>query len=165
MIRTTRLAVALVVTLGLAGGAGAGCAHVPRGESLMDAVRTYNDGVRWERFTAAAATVPSRERDAFLDEREALAEDLRISDYEVVRVKDTGGDVADVQVKLTWYKDSEGTVRETWAKQRWERQGKAWRITDERKVRGEDMPGLDGEPAAAAVRPIIAPDAEPGVEP
>ncbi|MBE7447716.1 MAG: hypothetical protein HS111_02130 [Kofleriaceae bacterium] len=135
VVAWTALAVALAV-------AALACGHAPRGQPLMDAVRTYNDGVRWERFTAAAAAVPPAERDAFLDEREALARDLRISDYEVVRVKheDRG---ADVQVKLTWYRDSEGTVRETWARQRWERQGKAWRIVAERVVRGHDMPGLD----------------------
>lgn len=120
----------------------AACGAAPKGQSLMDAVRTYNDGVRWERFAAAASAVPARERDTFLDEREELAEDLRITDYEVVRVKDTG-DAAEVQIKLTWYKDSEGTVRDTWAKQAWERHGKAWRIVDEARVRGADMPGLE----------------------
>jgi hypothetical protein len=120
------------------------CGARPRSETLMDAVRTYNDGVRWERFSAAAAVVPPREREAFLDEREELAEDLRISEYEVVRVKDRG-DGADVQVKLTWYRDSVGTVRKTWARQRWERQGSSWRITGEERVRGDDMPGLDSK--------------------
>jgi hypothetical protein len=128
----------LVALAGLLGACGAAAKH----ETLMDAVRTYNDGVRWERFTAAAARVPSKEREEFLDEREALAEDLRITDYEVVRVKDRD-DGAEVQVKLTWYKDSEGTVRETWAKQAWERHGKAWRIVEESRVRGAEMPGLE----------------------
>lgn len=120
----------------------AACGAAPKGQTLMDAVRTYNDGVRWERFAAAASTVPAREREEFLDEREELAEDLRISDYEIVRVKDRG-EAADVQIKLTWYKDSEGTVRKTWAKQAWERHGKAWRIVEESWVRGADMPGLE----------------------
>lgn len=132
----------LVAAAALLGACGAPLQSAP---PLMDAVRTYNDGVRWERFTAAAAVVPPRERDEFLDEREALAEDLRISDYEVVRVKDKGDDAAEVQVKLTWYCDSVGTVRETWARQRWERQGKSWRITAEKHVRGDEMPGLDLE--------------------
>jgi len=126
----------------------AACGGAQRSESLMEAVRTYNDGVRWERFTAAAAVVPARERDAFLDEREELAEDLRISDYEIVRVKDRGPDAAEVQVKVTWYRDSIGTVKDTWAAQRWERQGKAWRIIGERLVRGEEMPGLETKEAA-----------------
>ncbi len=133
----------VVVAMGFAISSVA-CAHAPRGQPLMDAVRTYNDGVRWSRFTAAASAVPARQRDAFLDEREELAEDLRITDYEVVRVKDTG-DAANVHIKVTWYMDSEGTVRETWAAQSWERHGKAWRIVDERRVRGYEMPGLDGE--------------------
>jgi len=120
----------------------AGCGAAPHGQTLMDAVRTYNDGVRWSRFAAAASAVPARQREEFLDEREELAEDLRITDYEVVRVKEKGEE-ADVQVKLTWYKDSEGTVRETWAKQAWERHGKAWRIVAEDRVRGADMPGLE----------------------
>jgi hypothetical protein len=125
---------------------GAGCSAAPKGDTLMDAVRTYNEGVRWERF--AASRVPSQEREDFLDEREILAEDLRITDYEVVRVKDTG-EAADVQIKLTWYKDSEGTVRDTWVKQAWERQGKAWRIVGESLVRGAEMPGLDAPVAPA----------------
>jgi hypothetical protein len=131
----------MLLAVVLASG-GAGCGGAPKHETLMDAIRTYNEGVRWERFSAAAARVPAKEREAFLDEREELAEDLRITDYEVVRVKDKG-DAADVQVKLTWYKDSEGTVRETWAKQAWEHRGKAWRIVDESRVRGAEMPGLD----------------------
>ena len=52
------------------------------------------------------------------------------------------GDRADIQVKLTWYKDSQGTVHETWAAQRWELQGSAWRIVGEERVRGVPMPGL-----------------------
>jgi hypothetical protein len=120
----------------------AACGAAPHGETLMEAVRTYNDGVRWQRFAAAAKSVPARQREEFLDEREELAEDLRITDYEVVRVKEKG-EAADVQVKLTWYKDSEGTVRDTWAKQAWERRGKAWRIVGESRVRGAEMPGLE----------------------
>ena len=120
----------------------AACGAAPHGETLMDAVRTYNDGVRWSRFAAAARQVPARQREEFLDEREELAEDLRITDYEVVRVKEKG-ETADVQVKVTWYKDSEGTVRDTWAKQAWERRGKAWRIVGEARVRGAEMPGLE----------------------
>jgi hypothetical protein len=117
------------------------CGHAPRGESLLDAARTYNDGVRWERFAAAAVAIPPAEREAFLDERDELAEDLRITDCEVVRVKDEG-DSATIQVKLNWYLESEGIAHDTWAKQTWEHHGKSWRIVAEERVRGDAMPGL-----------------------
>jgi hypothetical protein len=157
IIRTVTAAVLVVAWTAAAAVflvAGAGCAHAPRGQPLMEAVRAYNDGVRWERFAVAASAVPARERDAFLDEREILAEDLNITDYEVVRVSDRGVDAAEVQVKVTWYRDSEGTVHETWARQAWERRGKAWRIVGERRVRGHEMPGLPaGENDATAGNP------------
>lgn len=121
-----------------------------RAWALTDAARTYNEGVRWERFEAAATVVPPAERAQFLDERDLLARDLRITDSEIVRL-DEHGRTADVSVKHTWYRDSEGTVRETVAAQRWERQGKAWRLVDEFRSRGDAMPGLrERDPAAGA---------------
>lgn len=147
-------AVGLAVVVGL----GLGCGGAAPRDTLLETVQTYNDGVRWQRFAAAAVAVPPAEREQFLDERDQLAEDLRITDYEVVRVADHGAR-AEIQVKLTWFRDSEGTVHDTWARQRWERQGGAWRVVDERRVRGEPMPGLaedadlaDGVPADPADR-------------
>jgi len=145
----------VVLVIAVAAAAAAACSHVPKGESLLDTARTYNDGVRWERFAAAATAVPPREREAFLDERDELAEDLRITDYEIVRVKERD-DSAEIQVKLSWYLDSEGTVRDTWARQSWERHGRSWRIVAEERVRGAAMPGLPdgkGDPAEADDEP------------
>ena len=80
----------------------AACASAPRsGEDLFESVRTYHEGVRWERFPAAASRVPPAERDEFVEERDRLAEDLRISDYEVVRVAAKTDRRAQVQVKYT----------------------------------------------------------------
>ena len=134
------------------------CGGAAQRDLLMESVHTYNEGVRWERFTAAAAVVPPAERDDFLDEREALADDLRITDVEIVRVA-ARGERADIQVKMSWYLDSRGTVNETWVRQRWERQGAAWRVVDERRVRGDAMPGLaepfegDADDTAATAGP------------
>jgi hypothetical protein len=116
-------------------------------EPLTDAVRSYNDGVRWERFAVAAVHVPPSERATFVDEADERAKDLKITDYEVVKVEPKGEREAHVQVKLEWYKDSEGTVHETHAMQTWEKHGKVWFVVDEARVRGTEMPGLP-EPIA-----------------
>jgi len=137
-----------------------GCGGAPKsGDDLMVSVRTYNEGVRWERLTAAASRVPPAEREDFVDERDELAEDLKITDWEVKRVADSGKDRAFVHVKYTWYLDDQGIVHETHAKQSWERKGKAWLIVDERRTRGEEMPGLpEADPEEATEEPA---DAEP----
>ena len=85
--------------------------------------------------------VPPAEQAAFLDERDLLAKDLRITNSEIVRVSERGR-TAEVTVKHDWYKETEGTLHVTVATQRWERQGKAWRLVDEWRARGDEMPGL-----------------------
>jgi hypothetical protein len=161
-------ALAILLTGALAASVAA-CGAAARRDVFMETVQTYNDGVRWERFTAAAVAVPPAERDQFLDEREELAEDLRITEVDIVRVANHG-DRADIQVKMSWYLDSQGTVNATWVRQRWERQGSAWRVVDERRVRGDRMPGLAEEPvddaddagAAASAASVPPTAAEPG---
>jgi hypothetical protein len=129
--------------------AGACAGPSGQGYALSDAVRAYTEGVKWERFDAAAAVIPPRERDLFLDERDQLAKDLRITETEILRLTQRGRR-AEVHVKLTWYRDSEGVVRTSVAAQRWERQGKAWRLVDEHRARGDEMPGLREDPEVAA---------------
>ena len=67
---------------------------------------------------------------------------MKITDYEVVKVDARGEREAQVQVKMSWYKSSEGTVHETHALQTWERHGKLWWMVDETRLRGAEMPGL-----------------------
>jgi hypothetical protein len=103
---------------------------------------TYNDGIRWDRLAVAASRVPPAEREDFVDEKDELGEDLKITDWEVKRVKAERGK-ARVHVEYTWYLDDEGIVRETHAIQRWEQRGSAWLMVGERRLRGAEMPGLD----------------------
>jgi hypothetical protein len=123
---------------------GPGCGAGTRGpEPLANAVRLYNDGVRWERFDQAAQKRPFAQRDDFLDERDQVHEDLRIHDYEVVRVRYGPQRLrARVHVKYSWYLNSRGVVRETHAVQRWEQQESLWIVTGETRLRGAPMPGL-----------------------
>ena len=119
-------------------------------ETLSDTIRSYNDGVRWERFAVAAVAVPPAERADFVDEMDARAKDLRISDYEIVRVDAKDEKLARVQIKMNWYLDSVGTLRETHSLQTWERKGKVWWMVKEVRYRGDEMPGLP-EPLDAPV--------------
>ncbi|HEY5938171.1 MAG TPA: hypothetical protein VIU61_26150 [Kofleriaceae bacterium] len=116
--------------------------HQKDQETLSESIRSFNDGVRWERFAMAASRLPPKQRGDFVDRMDERATDLKITDYEVVRVEPSGPKEAKVQVKLSWYKNSEGLLRETHAMQTWERVGKTWLMVDAARVRGAEMPGL-----------------------
>jgi hypothetical protein len=134
----------LGLALGLA-ACGANTAAQSR-ETLADSIRTYNDGVRWQRFTVAASLLPERERGRFADEMDQRANEVKITDYEVIRVDTKTAREAKVHVKLAWYRESEGKLLETHAVQTWERRGKSWLMVEEARLRGPEMPGLP-EPA------------------
>jgi hypothetical protein len=124
-----------------------GCGAIAQqGDTLMESVRTYDEGLRWGRYSAAATRVPPREREAFLDERDELAKDLHITDYDLIKVGAKHDDRATVEVKYSWFKETEGTLRETRAVQQWERHGASWMLVEERRSHGPEMPGL-AEPA------------------
>jgi hypothetical protein len=153
-------AMAVTFSLGACGGAQKDT------ETLTESVRNYNEGVRWERYTMAASSLPPKLRGAWVDEMDKRSKDLRITDYEILRLDSTGGRSAQVQVKMTWYMDSVGTVKETHAMQTWERKGKEWFMVDEVRLRGDEMPGLT-EPAASdekAVSPSESTPAENGAD-
>jgi hypothetical protein len=131
----TRIAAFALVALVGCGAAGR------NGETLLDSVRTYHEGVRWSRIPVAASRIPPAERADFITEWDELADDLRITDYEVVRVAEADR-TAHVEVKYTWYLDSRQVVHETRAAEQWERAGKVWLKVSDRRSRGEPMPGL-----------------------
>ncbi|MBV8762055.1 MAG: hypothetical protein JO257_32480 [Deltaproteobacteria bacterium] len=128
------------------------CGGIQQPEPLSDAIRSYNDGVRWERFEIAAVHIPVRERSKFVDDADERSKDIKITDYDIVKVEPRGDKEARVTVKLSWYKESEGTVHETRAVQTWEKHGKGWLLVDESRVKGPEMPGLP-EPLAVGETP------------
>ncbi len=134
-------AILLSAAVALATSACAG--QITKGDEFMVTVRSYNEDLRWQRLPGAASKIPPAQRVAFLDEREALEEDLRIDDWEVKRVRWSKDKVkAAVHVRFTWHSDRRGIVRNTTALQRWERHGKRWFMAEEHHLRGHDMPGL-----------------------
>ena len=135
-----------------------------RQEELSDAVRSYNDGMRWARWEIAASQIPPKERAEFVDEMDERGDNLKITDYDVVKVDTSGSKEAKVQIKVSWYLDDSGTLKETHAVQTWELQGKVWLMVKEARIRGDEMPGLtepDGDTAAVKTDPG-APAAGPG---
>jgi len=119
------------------------CGGVPQSnDTLGESIRSYNDGVRWGRYSVAAAKVPPKERASFIADMDERAETLKITDYDVVDVSAKGVREAKVRIKMSWYDDGEGTVHETHAMQTWERQGKLWFMVEEVRLRGKEMPGL-----------------------
>ncbi len=138
------LALRLLLATGCAAALSLGCGGVPKsGETLMESVQTYNEGVRWERFAAAASRLPAAQRMAFIDAADARSKDLKVTDYEVVRVASMSDKIAKVQVRLSWYRETEGTLRETHAVQTWRRSGKVWVLQGQARLRGPEMPGVD----------------------
>lgn len=118
-------------------------------DTLQESILNYNEGVRWERFESAASSLPPKLRSEFVDEMDQRAKDLNISQYDIVRVDKPTKKSAKVHIKVAWYKDSEGTLRETHALQTWERHGKTWWMVEETRLRGDEMPGLLDAPRAA----------------
>lgn len=164
--RSSLIVMASLALLVACGGARSGGT-----ETLSDSIRSFNDGIRWERFAIAAVRLPPKDRSQFVEEMDERATDLKITDYEVVRVDSRGESEARVHVKLSWYRTSEGTLRETHAMQTWERHGKEWMMVAEARMRGAEMPGLPdrgepGEPAkpGAPGKPAPAAAAAPPAE-
>jgi ribosomal protein S16 len=126
----------------------AGCAGRQREpDSLADSIRSFNDGVRWERYSVAATRIPARERSQFVEDMDLRSDDMKITDYEIVNVDARGPREARVLLKMSWYRPSDNTVRETHAVQTWEKQGRAWMMVAEARQRGAEMPGLPEPPA------------------
>ncbi len=120
----------------------AACGSAKQQDTLAESIRSYNEGIRWERFAIAAGKVPVTERGDFVADMDERAEEVRITDYELVRVDQNGEKAARVQVKWSWYRDREGTLHQTHAIQEWERQGKEWLVVDTKRLRGDEMPGV-----------------------
>jgi hypothetical protein len=132
----------VVPVFGMIIAAGCGSALRKDTDTLSESIRVYNEGVRWQRYAVAATAIPPAQRATFVDEMDERANELKISDYEIVKVDPAGAKAAKVQVKVSWYTDREGTLHETHALQSWEQHGKEWWMVDAVRVRGHEMPGL-----------------------
>ncbi len=119
------------------------CGGAERREPLSTSLQVYNEGLRWQRFEDAAARIDPAERDDFLDRRDRLADELKITGYEIIRARLDDRELeAKVHVKYSWYLDSHGVLHESHVVQEWERRGPLWILVREKHLRGEPMPGM-----------------------
>jgi hypothetical protein len=111
-----------------------------RREALANAVRDFNEGVRWNRLDQAAKFLPLESRRRFVDRHSQLKDELEIADYEVERV-DLGPnrETADVRVSVSWVAKARGIVEKTVVGERWERKQGDWYMTRELRLSGTPL--------------------------
>ena len=90
----------------------AGCgAATHEAESIDDVVRSFNESMRWERFDRAAVRLPPKQRAQAVDDWDERSKDVKITDWELVKIDAKGKHEARAQIKVSWYKESEQIVR------------------------------------------------------
>jgi hypothetical protein len=142
-----RLRLAIVIVVFSLGGCGGGQKTT---DDLLFDVRGYQEGLRWRKYEDSAARLAPSAREDFLDKRDELDDELRVDDYEIMRVKMTDeGKKATVQVKITWHMDRVGVVKDTVVEQGWERHKVGWILVGEKRKRGAEMPGVEEPPQAS----------------
>ncbi len=110
---------------------------------LQDASRDYNRYLRWGDQDRAAAFLPSGSQQAFIEQREALADRLSLVEYEVTRMTlDKQHGTAVSRVELSWHTDRDLVVRKTTLEQTWQWFEGRWILVDERRVGGTPLAGF-----------------------
>ena len=119
-------------------------------DQVLNAAREYNQDVRWGRYDQAADHIPKDERERYVERRTALDDNLEIADFELVNIViDKKKSTAVARVEYTWTLKDQGIVKKTTTKQSWEKQGQAWVVAKETRVKGSPLVLFD-EPAKTA---------------
>lgn len=111
------------------------------GELLRMASMTYNEGLRWQRFTDCAGYLPPEQRDSFLRKMEDEREELSFVEYDVRRT-DLNADVtaATIEVDYTWYRLPSTTLQTTRMRQRWSLIEDQWTLLEQTRIERKDEP-------------------------
>lgn len=120
-------------------------------ERLTEAVREFNDGVRWGKYELSVMHLAVADRRRFADRHTALADELEIADYEVQRIDvDSKTDTAEVLVDISWSLKHRGLLERTQVAQKWEERLGQWVMVKEERRSGAPMSLFDERPRAAA---------------
>jgi hypothetical protein len=108
------------------------------GEKLKIEVRRFNENVRWQRFRAAAKSIPTERRDDWVGAMEHAATALRITDYDV-RPVEVGTDIALMDVDIGYHRIDQVVIKRVRRRQTWRYEGGGWMLESE-----TDIPIVDG---------------------
>ena len=118
---------------------------------LLDAVREYNDGVRWGRLDQATSHLPIAARQRLTERLATLGDELEFSEYDLGRI-DVEGERARVRVDVSWLIKRRGLLERTTLEQSWQRKGSSWLLIQENRVAGAPLPLWDEPVATTAAR-------------
>jgi hypothetical protein len=120
-------------------------------QRVQDAANDYTTAVRFGRMDIAADQVGKDAHGAFLRQHAAWGNTLRVLDSELLAMRLSDKDRAEVMVSVSWQRVDEAETRVTQIAQRWKNEGSGWRLESEERSRGDV--GLLGEPVTMVPAP------------
>lgn len=129
-------------------GAGACGGADTRRDDLLQAVRSFNEALRWATYESAARWVPADRREAFLAGLRDGVGPRRITEFTIRRLRVEPGPVdrAVAVVEMAWYRLPDTTVHTEVRYQTWRYEGRRWWMTEE----STRDPDADGGAAAGS---------------
>jgi len=107
---------------------------------LRNATTEYNRSLRWGDFDRAAEHLPVKSQQAFLEQHEAVREELVIVDYEVTRLDlDAGTGVATSRAEVSWHTDRQLVLKTTEVEQVWQFFAGQFVLVDEHRKHGTPL--------------------------
>jgi hypothetical protein len=118
-------------------------------DKITEAAQEYNDGVRWGQIDQAVQHIPSDRRARFVEQHNALEDELEIADCEMVHLEiDSKHEKGTARVEYVWSLKRRGLVEKTATDQVWVRKNGDWLMEKETRVKGAPLTLFD-EPKAA----------------
>jgi outer membrane murein-binding lipoprotein Lpp len=110
-------------------------------DNLLRNSRELNNDIRWARYDTAAAHFEAAEGLRFLGRADLVAEELIIADHEMTSIKfDEPPVKAKTVAQFEWYMKNDLVIHKTLVEQSWELMSGTWRITSQRRLRGQRFP-------------------------
>ncbi len=117
----------------------AGCMVQNTREKLTEAIREYNNAIRWRNMDWAIQHVPKEQRDSFISEQRKL-QNLQVTLCEIGTIKIVDSDHARAMIKIEWYLTNRGVVRTTYVEQTWKQKNGDWQVVEQRLLKGPPLP-------------------------